>query len=250
MKWLVVACALSGGLGATTGHAQLYKWVDENGRVQYSDSIPPGSTDRARKELRSDGTVKQSTERAATAEEKRLAALKATEDAKLKQAQDERERKDKALLMTYPTLLDYDRVRDRALGAIAAEIRVLQEREIVINKTIASNGSYLPPGVAPAATPASAAPVVAAKPTTPAKPPPAKPAGMLLLEAKADLPRVKDAILGKRRDLEDLTALYSSDRVRLARLIDAENAKLNPAKATTLDTKSSTAGAALPAKKP
>ena len=72
---------------------------------------------------------------------------------------------------------------------------------------------------------------------------------MLLLEAKADLPRVKDAILGKRRDLEDLTALYSSDRVRLARLIDAENAKMNPVKAATLDAKSSTAGAALPAKK-
>ena len=249
MKWLVVACALSGALGATTGHAQLYKWVDENGRVQYSDSIPPGSTDRARKELRSDGTVKQSTERAATAEEKRLAALKATEDAKLKQAQDERERKDKALLTTYPTLLDYDRVRDRALGSIAAEIRVLQEREIVINKTIASNGSYLPPVVAPAAMPAPTAPAVTAKPTTPATPPPAKTAGMLLLEAKSDLPRVKEAIVGKRRDLEDLTALYTSDRVRLTRLIDAENAKMNPVKAATLDAKSSTAGAALPAKK-
>ena len=243
MKWLVVACALLGALGATTGHAQLYKWVDENGKTQYTDTIPPASTDRARKELRSDGTVKQSTERAATAEEKRLATLKAAEDAKLKQAQDERERKDKALLTTYPTLLDYDRVRDRALGAIAAEIRVLQEREIVINKTIASDGSYLPPVVAPTAMPASTAPAVTAKP------PSAKTAGMLLLEAKSDGPRVKEAILGKRRDLEDLTALYTSDRARLSRLIDAENAKMNAAKAATLDAKSSTAGAALPAKK-
>lgn len=249
MKWLVVACALSGALGATTGHAQLYKWVDENGKTQYTDTIPPANTDRARKELRSDGTVKNSTERAATAEEKRLASLKAIEDAKLKQTQDERERKDKALLTTYPTLLDYDRVRDRALGSIAAEIRVLQEREIVINKTIASNGSYLPPVVAPAAMPAPTAPAVTAKPTTPATPPPAKTAGMLLLEAKSDLPRVKEAIVGKRRDLEDLTALYTSDRVRLTRLIDAENAKMNPVKAATLDAKSSTAGAALPAKK-
>ena len=247
MKWLVVACALFGVLGVTTSHAQLYKWVDENGKTQYTDTIPPASTDRARKELRSDGTVKQSTDRAANAEEKRLAAIKAVEDAKIKQVQDERDRKDKALLNTYTNLVDYDRVRDRALGTVANDIRTLEEREIVINKIIASEGTYSPPVVAPVAAPAPAP--VAGKPATPTKPPPVKSAGTLLLEAKSELPRAKEAILGKRRDLEDLTALYARERIRLAGLIDAENAKLNADKASAIEQKATPVQAAMPAKK-
>ncbi len=230
MKWLVVAGVLIGALGGTTGHAQLYKWVDENGKTQYTDTIPPGSTDRARKELRSDGTVKNSTERAATAEEKRLAALKAVEDAKLKAIQDERERKDKALLSTYTNLVDFDRVRDRALDVIGADIRTLQEREIVLSKIIASDGKYSPPLVAPVPVPAAtatAAPPVAGQAVTPTKPPVVKTPGTLLLEAKSDLPRAREAIVSKKRELEDLTARYGTDRIRLARLIDAENAKAN-----------------------
>ena len=248
LKWLVVTCALYAALaGVTASHAQLYKWVDENGKTQYTDTIPPASTDRARKELRSDGTVKQSTDRAATAEEKRLASIKAVEDAKIKQVQDERDRKDKALLNTYTNLLDYDRVRDRALGTVANDIRTLEEREAVIIKIIASNGSYVAPVVAPVAAPAAAP--VAGKPATPPKPAPVKTAGMLLLEAKSELPRAKEAILGKRRDLEDLTALYAKDRVRLSGLIDAENAKMNADKASTSEPKATPVTVASPAKK-
>ena len=251
MKWLVVTCALIGALGATTGHAQLYKWVDENGKTQYTDTIPPASTDRARKELRSDGTVKQSTDRAATAEEKRLAAAKAVEDAKLRAAQDERERKDKALLNTYSSLTDFDRVRDRALGTIATDIRALQDREIVLNKVIASEGKFAAPVAAPppAPTPAPIAPPVAGKPAAPVKAPAVKTAGTLLLEAKSELPRAKEAIIGKRRDQEDLTAHYATDRLRLSRLIDAENAKMNPANATSADIKTAPQPAPTAAKK-
>ena len=237
LKWLVVTCTLFAALaGVTASHAQLYKWVDENGKVQYTDTIPPGSTDRARKELRSDGTVKSSTERAATVEEKRLAALKAVEDAKLKAVADERERKDKALLMTYTSLADFDRVRDRALGSMATDIRSLEEREIAIKKIIASDGASAAPVAAPSATPAT--PPVAGKPATPVKPPTAKSSGILLLEAKSELPRAKEAIYGKKRDLEDLTALYAVDRLRLSRLIDAETAKINADKRPAADPKS------------
>ncbi len=253
LKWLVVTCALYAALaGVTASHAQLYKWVDESGRVQYSDSIPPASTDRARKELRSDGTVKRETERAATAEEKRLAALKAVEDAKLKAVQEERDRKDKALLNTYTSLVDFDRVRDRALGAVANDIRALEEREIVINKVIASDGKFSPPVIAPVAAPATVAPPVAGKPAAappPAKPPVVKTANMLLLEAKSELPRAKDAILSKRRNLEDLTALYANDRVRLARLIEVENAKMKAGSAPNVELKATPTQAPSTAKK-
>ena len=248
LKWLVVTCALFAALaGINASHAQLYKWVDENGKTQYTDTIPPGNTDRARKELRSDGTVKSSTERAATVEEKRHAALKAVEDAKIKVVQDERDRKDKALLNTYSSLADFDRVRNRALGTVVADIRALEEREIVINKIIASNGAYAAPVAVPA--PAPAAPPVAGKPAAPAKPPVVKTANTLLLEAKSELPRAKEAINGKKRDLEDLTAVYAKDRVRLSILIDAETAKINADRAQGAELKAAPAPAALTAKK-
>ena len=253
LKWLVVTCALFAALaGGSTSHAQLYKWVDENGKVQYTDTIPPGSTDRARKELRSDGTVRLSTDRAATADEKRLAAIKAVEDAKLKVVADERDRKDKALLMTYSTLADFDRVRERALGTMATDIRALQEREVNINKIIASNGAFVAPVIAAAPVSAPAAPPVAGKPAVPAVPtkaPVVKTANMLLLEAKSELPRAKEAINGKQRDLDALTALYANDRVRLSRLIDAENAKMKTDKASTVEPTAPLAPAVFPAKK-
>ena len=212
--------ALFAIVAASVSHAQLYKWVDENGKTQYGDTIPPTSTDRARKELRSDGTVKLSTERAATTEEKRVASVKASEDAARKVVQDERDRKDKALLMTYSSLADYDRVRDRALSAINADMRALAEREILLGKIIAANGVV--------ASPPSASVTPSAKPTT------AKSPATLLAEAKSELPRVVDTLIRKSQHLKDLTALYAIDRMRLADLIDAENAKLGALKPTTV----------------
>ena len=228
-KSLAVTCALVVATGYT-GHsqAQLYKWVDENGKVQYSDTVPPAAVDRARKELRSDGTVKQETQRAATAEERRLAALKAFEDAKLKVIQDERDRNDKALLSTYSDLADFDRVRDRALAMMDAEYQTLTVRETLLKKVLA-----LPPGSPPMVVPAPPAlppppapPAVAGK-TPPPKPAPPKPTVITQNEARAELPRLVDSLASKKRDREDITAMYAKERVRLAGLIAANDAAVN-----------------------
>ena len=236
-KSLAVTCALIVAMGVA-GHsqAQLYKWTDENGKVQYTDTMPPSAIDRARKELRSDGTVKQETQRAATAEERRLAALKAVEDAKLKIIQDERDRKDKALLATYSDLADFDRVRGRALALMDTEYNTLVERETLLQRVINA-----PPGSAPILAPVLARPVappaapVAAptpgKPGAPAAAPPRtaplKPTVITATEARSELPRLTDAIARKRRDREDITALYAKERVRFASLLAANDALVN-----------------------
>ena len=228
-KSLAVTCALAFCVGVA-GHsqAQLYKWVDENGRVQYTDTMPPSAVDRARKELRSDGVVKRETERAATAEERRLASLKAVEDAKLKRAQDERERKDKALLSTYADLADFDRVRNRALAIMDAEYQRLTERETLLKKVIA-----LPPGSPPMELPASPAPPAPPpQAPVPGKPPPPKPAPpqptvITQVEARVELVRLVDAMARKRRDREEISDLYAKERVRLAGLIAAHEAMVN-----------------------
>ncbi len=242
---LAVACVF---LCAGHSHAQLYKWTDENGKVQYSDTVPPTANDRARKELRSDGTIKRETERALTAEEKRLAAVRAAEEAKAKEVQAERERKDKALLATYTDLKDFERVRDRALATLDNEIRALTERETYLGKVLATpEGQPLPPEMAPMVmigpsagqTPDKNAPAAAgtkaapAKPATPVKPSAPKTYTARLIEAKAELPRVTDTLTRKRRDRGDLAALYASERVRLANLFDAERAKQEAAKAAS-----------------
>jgi hypothetical protein len=225
-KSLAVACALAIASGVT-GHsqAQLYKWVDENGKVQYSDTVPPAAVDRARKELRTDGIVKQETQRAATAEERRLAALKAVEDAKLKVIQDERDRKDKALLATYTDLPDFDRVRDRALAMMDAEYSTLVQRETLL-KQIAAMPAGSPPYVVPTppAPPAPPAPPPAPGKPPPPKPAPPKPVTISQTEARAELPRLADSMATKRRDRDDIAALYARERVRLAALIAANNA--------------------------
>jgi hypothetical protein len=206
-SWVVFCCAF---FAASIGHAQLYKWVDENGRTQYGDTIPPTSTDRARKELRADGTVRQSTDRALTAEEKRLAAVKAAEDATRKVEQDERDRKDKALRMTYSSLADFDRVRDRTLVALNSDVRQLTNRSAQLNQTIAANGAI--PTTAGESAGAGKGGAGAAKSPS-----------IVLLEAKSELPRVTDALARKAKDLDTATAVYSAERIRLARLIELEN---------------------------
>jgi Domain of unknown function (DUF4124) len=115
--------------GAITAHAQLYKWTDENGKVQYSDTVPPSATDRARKEIRPDGVVKKEVDRAPTPEERRIAAQKAAGEAAERAVKEERERKDKALLATYSSLADFDRVRDRAVSLADSEITALKKQE-------------------------------------------------------------------------------------------------------------------------
>ena len=247
-RWwpLAAACAL---LAAGTCEAQLYKWVDENGKVQYSDTIPPAANDRARKELRADGTLKRETERAATIEEKRLAAQRVADEAKAREARLEQERKDKALLTTYADLKDFDRVRDRALGNLETEIRNLTEREAILAKIVAGQqatpqeiaklaspaSAPATPTAAPAAAPGTppAAGAAKASPPAPAKPAAPKSANALLLEAKSELPRVTELLTRKRRDRADLATLYAAERIRLANLIDAENAKLAAATAAS-----------------
>jgi hypothetical protein len=113
--------------------AQLYKWTDENGKVHYSDTVPPAANDRARREIRSDGVVTKQIDRAMTPEERRAAAVKAAEDEKVRIAKEERERKDKALLVTYASLADFDRVRDRAIAGVDAELVAVTNRVYTLN---------------------------------------------------------------------------------------------------------------------
>jgi hypothetical protein len=193
---------------ASLANAQLYKWTDENGKVHYSDSVPPSANDRARKEIRPDGVVKKQVDRALTPEERRIAAQKAAEEEKVRIAKEERERKDKALLTTYATLVDFDRVRDRAVAQADAEIVALQKQEANEVAQRADLQKQLD---------------ALGKKTVPVK------LAKDVENADRELAVARDQIQKKTKDRAALVANYQTERVRLADLIAAEGAANKPA---------------------
>jgi glutaredoxin len=50
-----VAIAIALALAATAAHAQLYRWVDKDGKVQYTDTVPPASARDVQKRARDAG---------------------------------------------------------------------------------------------------------------------------------------------------------------------------------------------------
>lgn len=187
--------------GAT--EAQLYKWTDANGKVHYSDTIPPADLDRARRELRKDGTVKKEVERAQTPEERRVAAQKAAEEEKERKAKAERDRRDKALLATYATLADFDRVRDRALAVSGGEIEAIKKSEATASEKLAGLKKQVDPNSKRPLPPKLKADIDA---------------------TEGDIKMLSSSLAKKVSDRETMTKTYASERVRLADLIAAEAA--------------------------
>lgn len=92
--------------------AKMYKWVDAQGNVHYTDTLPPTAAAQGNAELSKTGNVVKKTE-SAEDRQKRLAAE--AEAAARKKAADEQARKDRALLATFTSEQEIDLARDRSL---------------------------------------------------------------------------------------------------------------------------------------
>ncbi len=106
--------------------AATYKWVDENGKTQYGDTIPPQYVKRGSEELDKKGVVIKRTP-AAMSEEQRKAKLEA--DVKKKDQERlamEQKRKDRALLATYTSEKEIDLIRDRNLQPFDQQIKEME----------------------------------------------------------------------------------------------------------------------------
>jgi hypothetical protein len=122
------ACA-GGGLAlvilamAGASWAATYRWLDEQGRVHYGDSIPPQYAGQGHSELNRQGRVIRQVERApgsaeARARREREAAQKLAQE----KADLERQRRDSALLATFASTHEIDLARQRALDQEQAQI--------------------------------------------------------------------------------------------------------------------------------
>ena len=127
---LAVALLLSAG----AAHAQMYRWIDGNGRVHYSDTPPTTFQKSGGAELSKQGNVirrtQSETERQAEAE--RRAEQKRIEVEQGKQAQ-----LDRALTQTYTTEVEIDLARDRALEHHKLAIRGAEIRGKAVDANLA-----------------------------------------------------------------------------------------------------------------
>lgn len=128
----IVFCALLAA--GTAGAQKLYKYVDENGRTRYTDRPPIDMTGRASEQLNSQGTVVKRNSAALTPEE--IAAREEEERKKREAAAIAREenRKNRALLATYPSIKDIDDARERALANNTEATRQIKLRIADLDK--------------------------------------------------------------------------------------------------------------------
>lgn len=123
-----LAIAIAVMLIALGSHAALYKWVDEKGRIQYSDK-PPADSSKGGIEMSNRGIVKKKLDGSLTPEER-----KAQEDEAARRRAEQEEalaqrRADNALLQSFSNAQEIDMKRDRELQAIDAMIDNLKGQE-------------------------------------------------------------------------------------------------------------------------
>ena len=134
MGLVQVACAT----GESSG--KLYRWVDEHGRVQYGDTLPPNAGVRGSAELGKTGQVMKRSE---SLQERKARLAAEAEAARIKKEKDEQNRADQALLGTFTSTKEIDLARDRALefhkmAIQSAEIRISQ---VVVNQKEVNAGA-------------------------------------------------------------------------------------------------------------
>jgi hypothetical protein len=96
---------------------KFYKWIDDEGKVHYTEHLPPESTGKNTSQLNKHGSVVRETDRALTPEERLLqeqATHRREEEAK---TQKEEERKNVAVMSSYSSEKDIDSARERALAS-------------------------------------------------------------------------------------------------------------------------------------
>lgn len=203
MKSQVLSVCLMFGLGVAAGGsavaAKLYKWVDEQGRVHYSERMPPEAVNRASTELDKRGRILRRNEAPgaevpASQGAEELARKRAEEKRQLEQA-----RRDRAIMATYTSEVEIDLARDRALSTPQQALKGLEPRLKVAAERVAAfrkqQQSY----------------VRAGKPV---------PDGLAedLARAESDLERLRGEHRAKQTEIDGIKEKYEADRKRFREL--------------------------------
>lgn len=142
---------------------KLYKWIDENGEVRYSDQLPTQDVRKKHQMLNEHGVVVDTKEAAKTREE-RLAEEKEQELIQAKLSEEKRQKAqqdkiDRVLLLTFSSEEEMKNVRDDRIEVIDSVIRLIKksllktEEQVIIledqaDLTYVSKGLEIPGGLA------------------------------------------------------------------------------------------------------
>lgn len=108
---------------ATDTKQKLYRWVDKNGQIHYSDSIPPEYAEQDRDVLNRQGVPVGHEEGIVTPEESHA---KAAADKAARDIQNQKQR-DRTLLQVYQSVEEIEVLRDRRLELIEAQLTINEQ---------------------------------------------------------------------------------------------------------------------------
>jgi hypothetical protein len=121
----MLLCAVSSASMA----GSLYKWVDEDGAVRYSDQLPPDQSRKKHQQLNSQGVVlstkdaaRSTEEIAIEAESKRKLEEQQREEARIKSIQD---KKDRVLLLSFSSEEELELARNNRMQVIDSVIHLI-----------------------------------------------------------------------------------------------------------------------------
>ncbi|MGF1547095.1 MAG: DUF4124 domain-containing protein [Thiotrichales bacterium] len=116
----------------------LFRWVDDSGRVHYGDRVPAASADYGHQEIDAFGRIKKEVPGAKSpAELEREAKIKAQRDAE-ERVRRERINYDRALLSTYTSIEDIERLRRDRLGLVESVSNVIQSKVAKLETDLAT----------------------------------------------------------------------------------------------------------------
>ena len=132
---IVIALCLC--LAPSAGWCEIYRWVDENGSVHFSDSVPPKASKLERHVLDKQGNLRDVLKRQRTVEEleqhrHRIEAM-ATES----QRRSHQEEYDRYLWTTFASLSTLEALRDERLEARDQQIMNLQDELSDVERALA-----------------------------------------------------------------------------------------------------------------
>ncbi|MCB1582251.1 MAG: DUF4124 domain-containing protein [Marinicella sp.] len=125
---------------STSAFGKLYKWVDENGKVHYSDKMPPDQIKHEHQELNKNGVVKETVKRALTDEERKIKAqelqkLRELEEQKRLEAE-RRERERNTILKSYSNAGQILHLKNERISALNRNIEMAEDNLVIQNRNL------------------------------------------------------------------------------------------------------------------
>ena len=122
--WVVTLCFSSSEVLAKK---KMYKWVDENGKVSYSDTVQPEQIKKAHEELNEQGVVVEKVGNARTEEEYYQDKLREIQKKKELEKQKRLEEKRQNIIKAYTNEQEIIRLKDERLASLKRNIELAEQ---------------------------------------------------------------------------------------------------------------------------